>query len=39
MKIAIEYQGEQHNKQVSVFEGENGYKKIVELDKKKYYLT
>ena len=35
MKIAIEYQGEQHNKPIEVFGGENGYKKIVELDKRK----
>jgi hypothetical protein len=34
-KIAFEYQGEQHYKSVSFFGGDNGFKKRLELDKRK----
>jgi hypothetical protein len=36
--IAIEYQGEQHFKPVSIFGGEIGFNKTLERDKRKYNL-
>jgi hypothetical protein len=37
-KVAIEYNGEQHYTPIPHFGGEEGYKKIVERDKRKYEL-